>query len=111
MVETYPSPGQTTRLSDAYRVISWPPELAATINVNIRTLQAAVIQIASAPAGATTIPDLIIQVWDGATWQRADTVVVATEDGAYVASAVIPANRIYALFRGDLVHFLPYAAR
>jgi hypothetical protein len=109
MVETYPSPGQVTRLSNAYRVISWPPELAATINVNIRTPLDSVVGAASAFAAVT--PNLVIRVWNGAAWQPVETEIVTTEDGAYVASAVIPADRIYALFTANTVHFIPYAAR
>ncbi len=110
MVETYPAPGQTTRVSDAYRVISWPPALAATVNVNIRTPLTSSAQAASLSA-AGAMPKLGIRTWNGSSWQPVTTELVETEDGALVASAVVPANRVYALFDGDVTQFLPYARR
>ena len=111
MVETYASPGEATRVSDAYRVISWPPNLADSVNVNIRTPIDAVVQGAMLPAAAAALPNLHVRYWDGSTWQPVATDVETTEDGAYVAAAVVPADRVYALFEGGLAQYLPYARR
>ncbi len=112
MVETFASPGQATRVSDAYRVISWPPELAASIEVNIRTpATSAVVQSAFVPNAAAALPHLQVRFWNGSNWQSVATDVEITEDGAYVAAAVVPADRVYALFEGGASSYLPYTAR
>lgn len=109
MVETYPDPSGSTRLSDAYRVISWPPEIAQKIVVSVMVdppeepLQAASVN----PAATQQASRVIIRYWTGSDWRAVPTNVLPGQDGKLVASAILPANVIYAVFNGPLNNYLP----
>ncbi|HXF64623.1 MAG TPA: hypothetical protein VNK95_23530, partial [Caldilineaceae bacterium] len=113
MVETFPSPSGSTRISDAYRVISWPPDLADRVVVRIDSAAVPILAHAAAARPGSTAqeePPLVIRYWNGSAWQPVATRVVEGNEGK-VASAIIPANAIYALFSGPVQHFLPTVRR
>jgi hypothetical protein len=111
MVDTYPAPPGDTRVSDAYRVTSWPPDLASEIAVTIDTGAFPLVARAAGTAAAAAGPALRIRWWDGQQWRAVPTQVSAGGEDGQIASAIVPAFAVYALFSGEDRHYLPAVLR
>jgi hypothetical protein len=111
MVATYDPPPNSTQLSDAYRVISWPQSLAQSIVAVVYTNESELPNSESIEATSANVP--AIHYWDGSAWQRVETTYPRQPDGTIAASAIVPANAIFALFDSPPLTpiYLPLAAR
>jgi hypothetical protein len=96
MVAAYPTPPGTTQVSDAYRLISWPPSLADSFVVTVVFSGApGLVQAASAENAAEDLA--VIYYWTGTNWTPAPTSLIHTPHGGYAASAIVPNGSIYTL--------------
>jgi hypothetical protein len=106
MVETFPTPAQSTRLSNAYRVISWPRNLFDRLVVTVETGDYQAFARVASPARAAGLGAegdiLTIRYWRDGVWIPAATTHADGPGGGVAASAVIPADAVYALFEGPL---------
>ncbi len=109
MVETFPNQTGTPRVTDAYRAISWPPDLIDDLVVAVRipdelaTAQAAGVD----PTAASAEPVFFIRYWNGETWQAVPTNRILGADGRYLASAIVPMGAPFAVFSGADGSYLP----
>lgn len=111
MVETFDPPSGSTRLSDAYRVISWPPEIAERIVVSVIVPPpgGGFAAESLAPQAVQQGDSIFIRYWTGGDWRVVPTNVVTGEDGNLVASAALPAGVVFAVFNGPAQTYLPAA--
>lgn len=111
MVETFPNQTNTTRVTDAYRAISWPPELIDELVVAVRIPdELAAAQTAQTPAATRQAEPFFIRFWDGSRWQAVPTNRVLGEDDRYLASAIVPMGAPFAVFSGEDATYLPLLA-